>query len=199
MSVEDRDWWKEAQKERARRESGIGVSESGSSKSSSGLPKGLKWGPFGIVVFWMVIMGLLYVAMNHYLKPKPLVVTASGDLVIPRARDGHFYAAGAVNGKPVNFMVDTGASQVTISEQFAREAGLSGGVATVFKTANGDMPGRIVTDVPVTLGPLDVSGVRVAVGFIGHEVGDALLGQSFLSKFEVLLQKDQMTLRQRSN
>ena len=197
MGVEDRDWWREAQKERARKESGIGVSRPGKSKSSSRLSKGLKWGPFGIVVFWMVIMGLLYVAMNHYLKPKPLVVTASGDLVIPRARDGHFYAAGAVNGKLVNFMVDTGASQVTVSEQFAREAGLSGGVATVFKTANGDMHGRIVTDVPVTLGPLEVSGVRVAVGFIGHEVGDALLGQSFLSKFEVLLQKDQMTLRSR--
>jgi len=94
-------------------------------------------------------------------------------------------------------MVDTGASQVTVSEQFAREAGLSGGVATVFKTANGDMPGRIVTNVPVTLGPLEVSGVRVAVGFIGHEVGDALLGQSFLAKFEVLLHKDQMTLGKR--
>lgn len=197
MGVEDRDWWKEAQKERARKESGIGISRPGNSKSSSGLSKGLKWGPFGIVVFWIVIMGLLYVAMNHYLKPKPLIVTASGDLVIPRARDGHFYAAGAVNGKPVNFMVDTGASQVTVSEQFAREAGLSGGVATVFKTANGDMQGRIVTDVPVTLGPLDVSGVRVAVGFIGHEVGDALLGQSFLAKFEIVLQKDQMTLRKR--
>lgn len=84
-----------------------------------------------------------------------------------------------------------------MSEEFARQAGLSGGVATVFKTANGDMPGRIVTDVPVTLGPIGVSGVRVAVGFVGHEVGDALLGQSFLSKFEVLLQKDQMTLRKR--
>jgi len=175
----------------------MGILKSTNSKPSSGLSKGLKWGPFGIVVFWILVMGLLYVAMNHYLKPKPLVVTASGDLVIPRARDGHFYAAGAVNGRPVNFMVDTGASQVTVSEQFAREAGLPGGIATVFKTANGDMPGRIVTDVPVTLGPLDVSGVRVAVGFIGHDICDALLGQSFLSKFEVLLQQDQMTLRKR--
>lgn len=197
MGVEDRDWWRDGQKERARKETISGRSSPGNSKPSNGLSKGLKWGPFGIVVFWMVVMGLLYVAMNHYLKPKPLVVTASGDLIIPRGRDGHFYATGSVNGKPANFMVDTGASQVTVSEEFAREAGLSGGVATVFKTANGDMPGRIVTDVPVTLGPIAVSGVRVAVGFVGHEVGDALLGQSFLAKFEVLLQKEQMTLRKR--
>src|SRR5665647_197602 len=197
MGVEDRDWWREAQKERARKENGIGVSRPGKSKSSSGLSKGLRWGPLGIVMFWIVIMGLLYVAMNHYLKPRPLVVSASGDLVIPSARDGHFYAAGAVNGKPVLFLVDTGASLVTVSEQFAREAGLSRGVPTVFNTANGDLPGRIVTDVPVTLGPLNVSGVRVAVGLVGHEVGDALLGQSFLAKFEIVLQKDHMTLRKK--
>jgi aspartyl protease family protein len=197
MGVEDRDWWREAQKERARKEDRFGGSRPGNRKPSNGFSKGLKWGPFGIVVFWMVVMGLLYVAMNHYLKPKPLVVTASGDLVIPRARDGHFYAAGAVNGKPVSFLVDTGASLVTVSEQFAREAGLSRGVPTVFNTANGDMPGRIVTDVPITLGPLNVSGVRVAVGLVGHEVGDALLGQSFLAKFEIVLQKDHMTLRKK--
>ncbi len=39
--------------------------------------------------------------------------------------------------------------------------------------------------------------VKVAVGFIGHEADDALLGQSFLAKFEVLLESDRMTLRKR--
>lgn len=64
---------------------------------SSGLSKGLKWGPAGILAFWLAIMGTLYVAMRHYLEPKPVSVSASGDLVIPRARDGHFYAAGSVS------------------------------------------------------------------------------------------------------
>lgn len=196
MGLEDRDWWREAQKERAMKR----ISDrfkSANSKPSGGLSKGVKWGPFWILVFWMVVMGLLYVAMNHYLKPKPLIVSATGDLIIPRARDGHFYARGEVNGRPVSFLIDTGASMVTVSEQFARNAGLAGGVPTVFKTANGDLPGRIVADVPVTLGPAGVSGVRVGVGFVGHEVDDALLGQSFLAKFEVLLEKDRMTLRKR--
>ncbi len=89
------------------------------------------------MAFWLVIMGLLYVAMNHYLKPKPVIVSAAGDLVIRRARDGHFYAAGSINGRPVNFLVDTGATLVTVSEKFAREAGLSSGIPTVFRTANG--------------------------------------------------------------
>ena len=186
MGVQDRDWWRDAQKAREKREG-----------RGSGLTRGLRWGPFGILVFWLAVMGVLYLAMNQYLKPKPLVVSASGDLVIPRARDGHFYASGTVNGKPANFLVDTGASLVTVSEQFAKEAKLSKGIPTHFNTANGTLMGHIVSDVPVSIGPLDVSGVSVAVGFVGHEVGDVLLGQSFLAKFDVLLQKDQMTLRKR--
>lgn len=163
------------------------------------ISRGLKWGPLGIVLFWLAVMSLLYIGMNHYLKPKPLIVSASGDLIIPRARDGHFYAAGTVNGKPANFLVDTGASLVTVSEKFAREAGMASGEATVFQTANGSMHGRIVSDVPVAMGPIAVSGVKVGVGFVGHDVDDALLGQSFLSKFEIVLQKDQMTLRKKQD
>ena len=193
MGVEDRDWRRDAQKEQDRKENGF-VQQL---RTGQGIPKGLRWGPFWIVVFWALIMSALYFSMDHYLQPKPLVVSASGDLIISRARDGHFYVTGAVNGEPVSFLVDTGASLVTVSEQLARKAGLSSGVETVFKTANGNMPGQIVAGVPVTVGPLNVSGVRVAVGLMGHEMGDALLGQSFLSQFEITLQKDEMTLRKR--
>ena len=195
MGLEDRDWWREAQKERARKENIRRVPVA--TRPSNGLTRGLKWGPFGILVFWLVIMGLLYVAMNHYLKPKAVVVSASGDLVIPRARDGHFYAAGLINGRPVNFLVDTGATLVTVSDKFARDAGLAAGNPTVFKTANGDLQGRVVSDVPISLGPIDVSGVKIGVGLVGHEAGAALLGQSFLSRFDVALNGEKMILRMR--
>ena len=158
------------------------------------LPRSLKWGPLGIVVFWAVVMGLLYLLMTHYLKPKPVTITASGDLVIARSRDGHFYATGSVNGRPARFLVDTGASLVTVSEAFARAAGIAAGMPTTFRTANGDLAGRIVPDVPVSLGPIDISGVRVGVGLVGGDAGDALLGQSFLSKFDITLTKEHMTL-----
>ena len=195
MGLEDRDWWREAQKERARKESKSTDWMPARNGKTAALPTSLKWGPAAIVIFWIAVMGLLYAVMNRYLKPTPISVSATGDLVIPRARDGHFYAAGLVNGKPVNFMVDTGASLVTVSEKFAHAAEISKGIPTVFKTANGDLPGRIVTGIPVTLGPLSVSGVRVGVGLVGDNASDALLGQSFLSRFEVVLSKEQMILR----
>lgn len=186
MGMQDRDWWKEAQKERTRKKI---------HSNNTALPGSLKWGPTAIVIFWLAVMGLLYAGMTHYLQPKPVSISATGDLVIPRARDGHFYASGRVNGKPVNFLVDTGASLVTVSEEFAKSAGISTGVPTLFKTANGDLRGRIVSGIPITLGPVSVSSVRVGVGLVGDDAGNALLGQSFLSRFEIVLSKEQMILR----
>ena len=164
-----------------------------------GLTRALQWGPAAILVFWLAVMGLLYLAMNHYLQPKPAIVTAEGELLIPRARDGHFYTPGLVNGRRVNFLVDTGASLVSVSDEFARAAGIGPGEPTVFRTANGERDGQIVTGIPVSIGPVSVSSVRVGVGLSGDSVDDALLGQSFLSKFEILLQKDRMILRPKSS
>jgi aspartyl protease family protein len=168
-----------------------------SAGASTDVSPGLKWGPLAIVAFWVVVMGVLYALMAQYLKPKPVTITAQGELIIPKDRDGHFYAAGTVNGRAVMFMVDTGASMVAVSETFARNAGVAEGVPTTFHTANGDMPGRIVKDVPVTVGPIQVSGVRVGVGLVGGEEDQALLGQSFLSKFDITMSKEQMVLRPR--
>ena len=159
--------------------------------------KGMTWGPLAVVAFWAVVMGVVYALMAQVLKPKPVTITAQGELVIPKSRDGHFYAAGSVNGRAVMFMVDTGASSVVVSEQFSRHAGLADGVPTTFHTANGNLQGRTVADVPVTVGPIKVSGVRVGVGMVGGDEDDALLGQSFLSKFDITMSKDQMTLRPR--
>lgn len=52
---------------------------------------GLKWGPLAIVALWAVVMGVLYALMTHYLKPKPVAITAQGELAIPKDRDGHFF------------------------------------------------------------------------------------------------------------
>ena len=156
---------------------------------------GLAWGPLAIVLFWLALMGVLYAVMTQVLKPPPLVVSASGELTLSRARDGHFYAQGQIQGKPVTFLVDTGASLVVVSEAFAREAGLAQGSPTTFRTANGELPGRIVPGLTVAVGPASVSGTRVGVGLVGMDADVALLGQSFLSRFELVVSGDTLTLR----
>ena len=199
MGMQDRDWWRDEQQKRERNRATLDRAVSRvESPSRSGTPAVtglLKWGHVCVVAFWLAVMGILYLGMNHYLKPKPLIVTMQGDVKIPRSRDGHFYAVGTVNGRPVRFLVDTGASMVTVSEAFATSAGLMGGEPTVFNTANGPLNGRTLRDIPVTVGPVSVSAVRVGVGLVGFQAGDGLLGQSFLSKFRIELSKDELTLR----
>lgn len=155
----------------------------------------LGWGPLAILAFWLLVMGVLYAMMNQFLKPAPVVVSATGELLIARSRDGHFYVAGMVAGKPVTFLVDTGASMVVVSEKFADAAGLARGQPATFKTASGDLQGRIVPGVTVSVGPISVSGSRVGIGLVGGDPDMALLGQSFLSRFEVLLSGERMVLR----
>ena len=162
---------------------------------ATGLTRGLRWAPLGIVAFWLVVMAVLYGLMTLVLKPPPVTVSANGDLSILRARDGHFYANGTVNGHPVRFLVDTGATTVVVSEAVAQAAGLSGGQATVFRTANGNLPGRVVGNVQVGVGPVQVSGLRVGVGLVGGDSDRALLGQNFLSRFNITLSGDEMVLR----
>ncbi len=150
-----------------------------------------------MLIFWCAVMGLLYMAMTYYLKPKQAQVTANGDLVISRSQDGHFYTMGSINGREVKFMVDTGATLVNVSEAFARQAKIRGGVPTTFRTANGDQPGSVVDDAVVSIGPVNVTNVRVGVGLRMGDDDQALLGQSFLAKFDITMKGNQMVMRPR--
>jgi aspartyl protease family protein len=207
MGVEDRDWHRDAQRERDKQRQ---LNET-RNKFASFTRKNLggksapltvsraprQTGLIPMMIFWFVVMGLLYVGMTHYLKPKAAQVLANGDLVIARARDGHFYAPGTVNGQAVIFMVDTGASLVSVSEPLAQTAKMRGGVPTTFHTANGSHPGRVVDGVVVAVGPVQVSNVRVGVGLVMGDDNQALLGQSFLGKFDISMTQNQMVLRAR--
>ena len=158
-------------------------------------------GAFWIVLFWLALGFALYAGFSHFEQARQAkrapFTTGSGELVIPRPPDGHFRLPGTVNGHPVEFLVDTGASLVTVSARFAQQAGLSGGRSVTFHTANGPMPGRVLEDVAVSADPFAVGGVRVGVGLDTGQASTALLGQSFLSKFNIELNARQMVLRLR--
>jgi len=74
---------------------------------------------------------------------------------------------------------------------------IQGGVPTTFNTANGTQPGRVVEGVAVAIGPVSVTNVKVGVGLRLGADDEALLGQSFLSKFDISMNKNQMVLQAR--
>jgi aspartyl protease family protein len=153
---------------------------------------------FGYAAFWLLSAGLAYVAFDAIVSPKVASAVAdsgSGVVVIDRSYDQHFYVAGAINGHPVTFMVDTGASVVSVSADLARKLGLPAGAPAVFETFGGRISGRMVPDVTVEAGGIRVEGIRVGVGNTGRQ---ALLGQNFLNKVDLTQTAERMTLRVRS-
>lgn len=154
-----------------------------------------------LLAFWLGLAAALYWGFSWWedrqrtaLEPYALT---SGELVIPRQRDGHFYVRGEINHQPVMFLIDTGASSVAISDAVARAAQLPQGRRITVGTAAGPRAARLVHGVPVKAGTLVHNDTSVSVGLdIGAPDG-ALLGQSFLRHFDVQILSDRMLLRPR--
>jgi aspartyl protease family protein len=152
------------------------------------------------IVVWVGVVFAGYLLTDRLIAPPPVVrslAPGQQEIVVPVSRDGHYYLDGAVNGMPVRFMVDTGASYVSIGTELARKAGLRGGVSGYFSTANGTVEGRVVKNNSVRADALEVSGLTVAV--MPQQAGEALLGQNFLRHFEVLQSAGTLRLRMRGD
>ena len=109
--------------------------------SKPSIQKTARLGAFAITAVWLAVAGVLYLVFDRVEQTrqdgfKPYALS-SGDLVIPRQRDGHFHVEGEVNRQPVTFLVDTGASHVSVSQALATQAGLPSGQDVTLNTANG--------------------------------------------------------------
>ena len=142
----------------------------------------------------LALIGLVFFAADRLTRTPTVVHTAQDEIAIPVARDGHYYLKGSVNGVPLRFMIDTGATYVAVSGKFAASARLPEGVKGYFSTANGTVEGRIVKDQMVEAEGFKVEGISVAVTPLGGKKG--LLGQNFLRRFEVSQSAGVMRLRQ---
>ena len=125
----------------------------------------------------------------------PVSVNGREQITIPVSKDGHFRLNGEINGKVILFLVDTGATTVSVGTEFAKYANIVGGTPISLYTANGAASGRIVKGISVTAGGFKVSNTEVVVA--GSSLDVALLGQSFLSKFEMILNDRELILRKK--
>ena len=110
---------------------------------------------------------------------------------------GHFAAAGSLNGYPMSFLVDTGATSIAISAAEAKRMGLDykAGQATGVSTAAGMVPAWRVKFNTVKVGSIEVNQVDGMVVETGLNV--PLLGMSFLNRMEMRRDGQTMTLTQR--
>ena len=118
-------------------------------------------------------------------------------IMLSAGSGGHFLASGAINGRAVRFMVDTGASLVGIG---AAEAELLGidyrkGQRGTANTANRAVPAYVVTLASVRVGEVTVYNVEALV--TPQAMPYVLLGNSFLGRFQIKRENDLMTLNRR--
>ncbi|MFC5605674.1 TIGR02281 family clan AA aspartic protease [Variovorax soli] len=118
-------------------------------------------------------------------------------IVLPAGSGGHFMTAGAINGRSVNFMVDTGATLVSISAADALRIGLDYKKSSPVQinTANGVGRAFRVRLNTVRVGDVEVYDVDALVS--EQPMPYVLLGNSFINRFSMQREGDQMVLQKR--
>ena len=118
-------------------------------------------------------------------------------IVLTAGSGGHFVTSGAINGRAVEFVVDTGASTVAMSQSDAERIGLKyqEGRRGMANTANGPVPVHRVMLTSVRVGDVQVYNVEALV--LPAQMPYVLLGNSFLTRFQMKRENDVMTLEKR--
>ena len=118
-------------------------------------------------------------------------------IVLTADSGGHFITQGAINGRAAQFMVDTGATAIAMGAAEATRMGLDWkkGQQIRMGTANGVVPAWIVRLDSVRINDVEVHGVEGIVS--SQSMPYVLLGNSFLTRFQMKRDNDQMVLERR--
>ena len=111
-------------------------------------------------------------------------IISETQIEVPRSADGHYYLTLDVNDVPLRFVVDTGASQVVLTQADARRIGLDPETLGFFReasTANGMVRTAPVVLDRVSLGQITDSQLPAVVN--GGDMADSLLGMTYLGRF----------------
>jgi aspartyl protease family protein len=157
-----------------------------------------------IALAWVVGLAALTWLFNGWLtdqhnpnRDPQTAVSAAGvvEVVLLRNRQGHYLADGRINGEPVTFLLDTGATTLSIPEAIARRAGLQRGQPQVVQTANGSVTVYATRVERLELGGIVVRDVRANINphYQGEQI---LLGMSFLKQVDFMQRGNTLTLWQ---
>jgi len=140
---------------------------------------------------WLALGLLIYVFFLRREAPPPRVL-GPGSVELQRTRDGHFYIDGQIRAQPIRFLIDTGASTVSVSEELARRAGLECEQAATFSTANGHVRGCATRVERLLFGPFEMRDVGVVI--LPRMGAEALLGMNALRRVRMEQAGDRLRL-----
>lgn len=157
-----------------------------------------------IIAMWAIIIALLVFFFQDVLdkqhNPNQDLEgqTISGNiqqLVLQRNHYGHYVTDGQINNQNVTFLLDTGATDVSIPGKTAQKLGLKRGVKMYYQTANGKAAVFTTTIDRISIGNIELSDIKATINPNVDNM-DVLLGMSFLKKLEFTQRGDRLTLKQ---
>jgi len=160
-------------------------------------------GKIMVGAMWLLLLGLLTVFFNDFLEkqhnPNQQIASVQRDgqqeLVLQRNKYGHYVASGMINQQPVVFMLDTGATDISIPLKIAKRLGLQPGRAVTYQTANGPALNYATQLDSVSLGNITLYNLPASINPNVNQ-DDVLLGMSFLKHLEFSQKGNILTLRQ---
>jgi aspartyl protease family protein len=163
-----------------------------------------RYGTTMFVLMWVALLALFVVVFGRWFdraeNPNQRVSTQVSkggalEVVLERNHYGHYVVSGKINQQPVQFMIDTGASDVSVPAHIARQIGLHKGAEVTFSTANGYATGYLTRLAEVRVGEIVLRDIRASINpNVDHD--EVLLGMSFLKRLEFSQRGETLTLRQ---
>lgn len=159
-------------------------------------------GKWMFVLAWVCGLGLLTLIFTDVLdgqrnpnrSPESMRIDGQTEVRLKQNRQGHYVTSGTINGEPVVFLVDTGATDVAIPASMQRQLGLTAGRTAQAQTANGTVRVARTTIDTLTIGDITLHDVNANLN-PGLGEGQILLGMSVLRQLEFTQRQDWLILR----
>ncbi|MBU2979395.1 TIGR02281 family clan AA aspartic protease [Alteromonas sp. C1M14] len=148
----------------------------------------------GLGLMTFVFSDLLDRQSNPNRAPESVTLANQTEVRLKQNRAGHYVTAGTINGVPVEFLVDTGATDVAIPAHMQNKLGLQVQGSGLAQTANGVVRVSRTTLDSVTIGDIEVRNVRANLN-PGMNDNQILLGMSVLTQLEFTQRGDWLILR----
>lgn len=146
----------------------------------------------GLLIF--IFDDILLSQVNPNRAPDSRMINGQATVVLQQARGGHYVTSGKINGQEVFFIVDTGASNVSVPENIAIQLGLEKGKSGRAHTANGTVT-VYRTNIPeLRIGDIRLYDVEGSIN-PGMEGEGILLGMSVLKQLEFTQRGDTLILK----
>lgn len=156
-----------------------------------------------LILCWVIVLLLLSYYFTQWQKRRDNPNMAPefrrdgnvSELVLNENWQHHYMVNGEINGRGVTFLVDTGATDVSIPAHLATELSLRGGAPLYSQTANGLVEVRATRIDRLTIGAIELRNVRANLN-PGMQQNQILLGMSALKQVEFTQKDGTLTLRQ---